>query len=323
MRAHFTNPGFREEATNEFRRALDYIYQQLERTPGGFAQDEVARFLHGGDERFGYPSREEIETLTTEEAKAWLETDLDTGYLEVTVVGSFEKETALASLAKTLGNLPERSDTKPEYAAERVVKFPEATSKVFEFDSEIPKGMAVVHWPTTHIYDIKTSRRLGMLSAILDDRLRVKVREELGDAYSPFAHNLPSDTWQEYGYLFATVTVDPEQGESVTKVISEIAAAQAPRESITEDELERAKKPQVTSIEEMRRTNRYWRGSVLESSQEYPERLEWSRSFVEDYKSITRDEVNQLAKEYLSEDKKVSVIIRPTVSENMEETSEE
>ncbi len=315
MRAYFTNPGFRPEATTEFMRALDYIYQQLERTPGGFAQDEVANFLHKGDDRFGYPSREAVESLTTEDAKDWIESDLKEGYLEVSVVGSFDPEAAIEALSATLGNLPNRAAEKPDYTKEREVGFPEATAKVFEFDSEIPKGMAVVHWPTTDIYDIKTSRRLGMLSAILADRLRVKVREELGDAYSPFAHNLPSDTWTGYGYLFASVTVDPDQGESVTEVISEIAKDLATGESITEDELERAKKPQVTQIEEMRRTNRYWLGSVLESSQEYPERLEWSRSFVEDYKSITVDEVNALAKEYLTADKQVSVIVRPAATE--------
>ena len=315
MRAYMTNPGFREEATNEFIRALDYIYQQLERTPGGFAQDEVALFLHSGDERFGYPPRDAVEALTTGEAKAWLMPDLNEGYLEISVVGSFDPDEAISALAQTFGNLPERAETKPAYTEERIVKFPDATTKVFEFDSEIPKGMAVVHWPTTDIYDIKQSRRLGMLSAIIDDRLRVKIREELGDAYSPFAHNLPSDTWTDYGYLFASVTVDPDQGESVTQVISQIADDLATGESITEDELERAKKPQVTQIEEMRRTNRYWLGSVLESSQEYPERLEWSRSFVDDYKSITVEEVNQLAKEYLTEDKQVSIIVRPAKTE--------
>ncbi|MEM6915390.1 MAG: insulinase family protein [Verrucomicrobiota bacterium] len=319
MRAYITNPGYREEATTEFRRALDYIYQQLEGTPGGFAQDEVALFLHGGDERFGYPPRDTLETLTTEDAKAWLQPDLETGYLEVSVIGSLDKEATVEALAKTLGNLPERAKSKPEYASERVVNFPEATAKIFEFDSEIPKGMAVVHWPTTHIYDIEKTRRLGMLSAIIDDRLRVKIREELGDAYSPFAHNLPSDTWKDFGYIFATVTVDPDKGEAVTEVIADIAADLATGESITEDELERAKKPQITSIEEMRRTNRYWLGSVLESSQEYPERLDWSRSFVEDYKSITVDEVNALAKEYLTEDKQVSVLIRPLPEEETDE----
>ena len=92
----------------------------------------------------------------------------------------------------------------------------------------------------------------------------------------------------------------------------------APPLTITEDELERAKKPQITQIEEMRRTNRYWLGSVLEASQEYPERLEWSRSFVDDYKNITVDEVNALAKEFLTEDTRVIVVITPKKAENEE-----
>lgn len=315
MRAFITNPGFREEARTEFLRSLDYVYQQLERTPGGFAQDIVAKFLHSGDTRFGYPDRPTIEALTTEDAKAWLTPELQSGYLELTVVGDFDKEAALSAISSTFGNLDKRAEKKPAHTEERLVSFPEGTTKEFVFESEIPKAMAVVHWPTTDIYEIEKTRRLGMLGAIIDDRLRIKVREELGDAYSPFAHNLPSDTWTDYGYLFASVTIDPSQADSVTKVVSEIAEALSSGDSITEDELERAKKPQVTSIEEMRRTNRYWMSSVLEASQEYPQRLDWSRTFVDDYKNITVEEVNKLATEYLSKDAQVNVIIKPGKSE--------
>ena len=311
MRAYVTNPGFREEAVTEFKRALDYLYQQLERTPGGFAQDEVAQFLHSGDTRFGYPPRAEVEALTGAQTKEWVMPALQTGYCEITIVGSFDKETAINQLAATFGNLPERAASKPDHTAERLVKFPAGTTKEFLFESEIPKAMAVVHWPTIDIFEIEKTRRLGMLSAIIDDRLRVKIREELGDAYSPFAHNLPSDTWTDYGYLFASVTIDPAQAGSVTEVVTGIAKDLATGKSITADELERAKKPQVTSIEEMRRTNRYWMSSVLESSQEYPERIDWSRSFVDDYQNISVDEVNALAAEFLKPENQVNVIIKP------------
>jgi len=320
MRAYLTNPGYRDEAVVEFRRSLDYIFQQIERTPGGFAQDEVASFLHGGDPRFGYPDRETLEALTMEDVKAWLADPLARDYLEMTVVGDFDLQSTIELIAGTFGSLPKRAAEKPGYEKERIVTFPGSTKKTFEFPSEIPKAMTVVHWPTTDIFAINETRRLGMLGAILDDRLRVRVREELGDAYSPFSHNLPSDTWTDYGYIFATVTVDPEQAESVAGVIEEIASDLATGESIDEDELERAKKPQVTQIEEMRRTNRYWMGSVLQASQEHPERLDWARSFVDDYKSITVEDVNQLAAKYLKDDSRVTVLLLP---KEPEEESEE
>lgn len=311
LRAFITNPGFREEAESEFDRALDELYQQLEHTPGGFSSDEVSTFLHGGDTRFGFPPKADLAALTRDQAREWVMPELEKGYLEISVVGDFDKEQVVKELAATFGNLPPRAESKPAYTEQRIVKFPAGGEKEFRFESQIPKALAVAHWPTTDIYDIKVTRRLGMLSAILDDRLRVKIREELGDAYSPFAHNLPSDTWTDYGYLFASVTVDPAQTGKVGQVMAEIAADLAKGSSITDDELERAKKPQLVTIEEMRRTNRYWLGTVLEASQEYPDRLDWARSFLDDYASITVGDLNELSKQYLREDTRVTVSIKP------------
>ncbi|NNE92503.1 MAG: insulinase family protein, partial [Verrucomicrobiales bacterium] len=312
MRAYLTNPGYRKEAAVEFRRSLDYIYQQIDRTVEGVAQDDVQVLIHGGDDRFGYPERSDLEKRTLDEVKSWLTPALENAYLEISIVGDFDKEKAIQFLSETFGNLPGRAGEKPDFEEERKVKFPrDLTEKSFDVETEIPKATVTVYWPSADIYDIKKTRRIGMLSAIMDDRLRIKIREELGDAYSPFAHNLPSDTWTDYGYLFANVTVDPAQAESVGAVVRDIAKELATGESITADELDRAKKPQVVSIEEMRRTNRYWLGSVLESSQEYPERLDWSRSFVDDYKSITLDEVNALAKEIFGTHDGLVVTVKP------------
>ena len=181
----------------------------------------------------------------------------------------------------------------------------------YEVETTVDKGSAVVYWPTTDIFDIEKTRRIGMLGAILGDRLRKVIREEKAIGYSPFSHNLPSDVWKDYGYLFANVTIDPPKAKEVGDTIRQISADLATGTSITADELDRAKKPQVVSIEEMRRTNRYWLSSVLESSQEYPERLEWSRTFVDDYKNITLEEVNALAKEIFSNHKGLVIIANP------------
>ena len=316
MRAYFTNPGYRKEPLGQMQRALDHLYQQIHTTPEGIMQDQVARFLHGGDKRFGYPKKEELMKLTMEDLKGWLAEPLASDYLEITVVGDIDPQEVTQELAATFGSLPERAAEKPDYADARKVTFPkEEGDQGFGFETTIPKGMTLVYWPTTDIFDIEETRRISMLGAILDDRLRKKIREELGDAYSPFAHNLPSDTFDDYGYLFAAVTVDPKQAEKVEAVIQEIGAELGKGDSITQDELDRAKKPQITQIEEMRRTNRYWMSSVLESSQEYPQRLEWSRTFVPDYEGITLEEVQALAKEYLGSYKGLGVLITPVDTE--------
>jgi zinc protease len=55
----------------------------------------------------------------------------------------------------------------------------------------------------------------------------------------------------------------------------------------------------LTALRESSRTNGYWLGSVLTAAQEFPERLDWSRTRYTDNESVTPDELSALAKEYL------------------------
>ena len=61
----------------------------------------------------------------------------------------------------------------------------------------------------------------------------------------------------------------------------------------------------------MRRDNKYWSMNVLRNCQEHPERLDWARSFESDFKSITKDELHALAKEYLVSDKALVIGLLP------------
>lgn len=318
MRAYLTDPGYRPEAAVLFRRSLEQIYQQINRTPQGVMQNQVKKFLHSEDPRFGFPTKEAMEKLNEQDVQKWLEKPIASDYLELSVVGDFDMDKMIEEVLATFGNLPKRADKKPSYEKERQVAFPRgADPQVFGVETAIPKAMPLVYWPSEDIWDIKRTRRLSVVALVLDDRLRKKVREELGDAYSPFAHNLPSDAFKGYGYMFASVTAKPDQAEMLIDVVKEIGQGLA-EGTVTEDELERAKKPQINQIEEYRRTNRYWMNSVLQSSQEYPERLDWARSFVSDYEAIKLEEVNELAKKYLGSDKALSILIEPTEEEKEE-----
>src|SRR6185436_18526011 len=176
----------------------------------------------------------------------------------------------------------------------RTVKFPtQPFSRDFEIPTEIPKGVVVAYWPTTDGREIHRTRRLGMLGEVFSDRLRVKLREELGDAYSPGAGSSTNDVYPGYGYMTASVTVDPPRAKEVLDIIVNIANDIAEK-GITEDELERAKKPVLTSLRESARTNQYWLGNVLARAQERPEMLEWSRSRYADNEAITKAELDAL-----------------------------
>ena len=308
--AHITDPGYRPEAARQAKKGLEQVYLNFEHTAAGPFTLEVASLLANGDHRFGLPPKDEMFKRDTDEVKAWLAPQLAHGAIEIAIVGDIDLDAAIAAVAETLGALPPR-EAKPALDELRKVSFPaEPFTKDYIIQSKIPKAEIRVYWPTTDGRDIKRARRLSMLANVLSDRLRVKVREELGDAYSPGAGSNTSETYFGYGYFVAGTTVEPAKTKFVNDIIIALADDMA-QHGITEDELERAKKPVLTSLRESARTNQYWLGSVLGRAQERPEVLDWCRTRYADNEAITKADLDALAKQYLSASRASRVAVGP------------
>ena len=310
LTAHLTAPGYREEAEDQFRKNLEPMYTELQHTAEGIMADRVVSFIHNGDPRFGFPAINELKKRSLSELKAWLTPELTESFLEVSFVGDVDPKAALAATAATLGALPKRAAQKADYTEARKVAFPAPQVQDFKFTTEIPKAIAAIYWPTSDMSDIQRTRRLSVLAAVLDDRLRLKVREELGETYSPACYHVANDTFTGYGYMTAMIEVKPEQLDTIGKLVGEIGQGVATG-PITEDEFDRAMKPLLSQLEQMRRDNRYWSQNVLRNAHEHPERLDWARALVSDFQNIKVAEIQALAKEFLPATRVITARIIP------------
>ena len=106
------------------------------------------------------------------------------------------------------------------------------------------------------------------------------------------------------------LTVDPTQTQKIAEVVRDIGVDLSTK-GIEEDELERAIKPLLNSIDQQLRQNSYWLRTVALSSQEFPQKLQWAKTMVDDYRNITILEVNELAKKYLNAEKSVIIKVVP------------
>jgi zinc protease len=247
---------------------------------------------------------------TLEEVKNWIGPQLARGQLEIALVGDLDVEACIAAAAETVGALPAR-EAKPELADLKKLSFPaEPFAKTYEIDSEIPKGLQACYWPTDDGIDIRRNRRFSLLGSVFNDRLRLKVREELGASYSPRASSNTSDTFPGYGYMNASVDIDPASAAKTAELVIDIADDLA-RSGVTEDELNRARLPLLTAVRESLRTNGYWIGSVLARAQEKPEVLDWARNRIADFESITTAELSEMAKKYLGRERASRATILP------------
>lgn len=312
LAAYVTDPAFREEGRRVFLRQLDALYTQLQRDPMGILQDKAAHYLAGGDPRFGFPEREELEARTMEEVRAWMTEALARGYLEIAVVGDFADPDAVIELVRsTFGALPERKAEYERRPGLREVAFPSgAERKTYSYVTTGNRAVTTVNWGTTGQTDIGKVRRLSLLARVFSDRMRVQIREAIGEAYSPYAYNNSSEVYPEYGYIRALVGVDPEQTDQIEEILFDIAEDLVAN-GISEDELVRAVEPVKNRIEEYRRSNGYWLNSVLQRAQAQPARLEWARSFADFWDTVEPAELEALAERYLLPDNAVPVRVVP------------
>ena len=310
LAAELTDAGWRPEALRQAQKGIEQMYLGFEHTANGPMNTEVANLLAGGDPRFGLPDKATMLSRNLAEAKAWLAPELAHGAIEISLVGDLDLEAAIEAVAKTLGALPARA-AKPDLAALKKVSFPATPFvKSYTIASEIPKGNVAVYWPTTDGLEVHRARRLSLLAAVLGDRLRVKIREEIGGTYSPSAGSNASDTFPGYGYIQAGCVVDPALAAKISDLIVAIGDDLA-QNGVTEDELVRAKQPVLTAARESLRTNNYWGGNVLARAQEKPEVLDWARTRLPDLEAITAAELSALAKSYLGKDRASRVTILP------------
>jgi zinc protease len=102
----------------------------------------------------------------------------------------------------------------------------------------------------------------------------------------------------QLSYFAIFAEVDPIHAQAAAQAMRD-ELDQLRKKRFTDDEFERVKAPFLRSREEDLRSNIYWGHTVLRDAQLRPERLAAARDRATDTASITRAELEALARRYL------------------------
>lgn len=308
--ANIKDPGFREEAFDLVMSQFDSQYEEISHTLEGVITLQGKRFLAGGDSRFGLPPHNAFKKLRLNDVRNWIGRALSGSDYELSVVGDFDVDNVIELASQYFGMLPPAKKFQHERAGGPV--FPSGKHLRVAVDTKIPNGLVYVSYATDDIWDIHKTRRLNVLADVFSERMRVQIREKLGEAYSPFAYNMASRIHDGFGVFNAVVEVIPARAQLVVDEIQKIAEGLSLGE-ISADEIKRSLGPTLNSIKDMRQRNGYWLKTVLVGSKRNPEKIEWSRSIVSDYAAITSEDLETLSKRYLVNTSAAFIEALPTV----------
>jgi zinc protease len=313
--AYLMHPGYRPEAERRWRQGLILSWPRLDANAQTVWSAEGVRALVGGDRRFGSDPDDGAWQRSFVELRHWLTPALQTGAIEIAVVGDVDEETVIRLVAKTFGALPKRAKAAEQFQLDRPVTFRvERTPLVFEHAGEANQALAWVYWPVTDINadeDPQAVRVLAVLAAIMRLKVTDELRETLGASYSPVAGATASSLYRGYGYVNAGAEVKPEDVDEALFAMRAIAASLRAG-SISEDEFNRAITPSLELLPQNATSNSYWL-NLISQAQGRPELMERSMlAAVEaSVRAVTVADVVAAANRYLTDENAQEARVMP------------
>ena len=173
------------------------------------------------------------------------------------------------------------------------------------------QGIAYVAWPTNGFFaDMAASRTNSMLSRVLQLRLTDVLRMQQGVTYSPAAGGgRSSQFFPHWGFISAQMEAPPAKLDGFFVDVAKIAA-DLRANPVSDDELQRAKKPLLEALEKARATNGYWL-ERLAGAQADPRLLDAVRSAEAGLERVSAADLQHAAQTWLRDDTAWKLEIRP------------
>jgi zinc protease len=309
LAAYLTEPAYRFSAYQSTVGELQFFYTEMAHDPVSYLHAISPLFLADGNVRYGIPRIEDTLSRTPQQVALWLEPQLRSE-IEIGLIGDLDPEAATAAAARTVGALATRvpapavTEANPPHFPGKLVR------QTFRVETPESKAVVQVSWPGTDNNDFHRDRRIAVLGAVIEDRLRVKLREELGMTYAPSGDSWGSTVWPGYGYLFVEAIVAPRQADRTADLVHRIAE-DIRLHGITDDEFNRAREPRLATLDQDLRKNSYWLYHVLAELQARPEAAQLPLTRADDYRNMRREDIEQTARECLGAPGSCVLIVRP------------
>ena len=300
LAAYMTDAAWRPLGWERLKAQAASIHDRYESSPSGVLSRDLGLILRSGDRRWEVPSRAAMRASSIADARALVEPALTGGEIEIIMVGDVTVDRAIAEVAATLGTLPPRTGRQPKPGPMLVPAPPPGGAITLTHTGRDDQAVGLRAWPTTGYspQTRKLARTLTLLGAVCQLRLTDELREKEGLSYAPSAGHGASATWQNYGYLAAQVEAPPGKLDGFFTAAQRIADDLATR-PIDADELARARRPMLESIDRARDGNFFWLGALQDVATD-PFTLESLRTQRADLEAVTPAMLREAARRYLA-----------------------
>jgi zinc protease len=308
--ALITDPGQRREGEEQYRRGIDNFFATRDATPARALSSAIGGILSDDDPRFTLQDKTAYQARDFAQLLRDIGDRLENGAIEVAIVGDFNADDAIAAVASTLGALPVReADYLPRPDARQRRFTAQRGQRVVIHRGEADQALVQMVWPTTDDSDQTEMLRLTLLARAAQIALTERLREELGQTYSPSARSSASRVYPGYGTLTVSSSAAADQVGTVKQAMADLMADLAAR-PIDPDLLERASRPLLGAYDNALKDLSAWL-NLAQRAQSDPARLDRWQAAPKLIRAITPADLLKVAQTYLAPDSAVTMLVLP------------
>ncbi|MFT4540318.1 MAG: zinc protease [Planctomycetota bacterium] len=313
--AYLTDPGFRPDMLNVIRPQLPLMFEEYAHSPTGPLRLEFLPQVLQGDPRARVldlsptPTLAQMQAIDMKAIEAASTKLLENPPIEITIVGDIDVETVVSLAQQSFGALPERRPAKTLEELRGEAHVASGISVISEIETADAKSTLFMLFPTDDGFDDERRRNIFFLGRVVDDRLRLEVRERLGAAYSPMAAAQASRLFKGLGAVMIQAVGDPEQSEQLIEACKHVASNLA-ENGITQEEVDRIGEPILNMLRDLQRQNSYWLDGI-DRAQSDPTSLESVRTILATYDQLDAETLSKLAAKYMSPERCSTLLVQP------------
>lgn len=308
-RAYITDPHYDEIAINRLKEQVKVQYAELGHKLWKPLQHDFIKALTNNDYRVGLVPIETILNASRDDLLAWHKKYITDKALRVVVVGDIDPSSELKDIACTIGTLPAHEATPAVTIAKLPIKA--GVNQVYNIDSNDEASLVTVRYPLSFPGKLFPDHRWQILRAIIEETMRLKLREKKQASYAPSVLLVESKTPFAQNWLDINLSVDQNESINIRDDIKKLLDKLITR-GISTDALAKAKEPYLAKAQQSFQENAHW-ASVLANnfSEASSGNLQWINRIGQDLQNITIKEINNLLKTYFGSKNSSSVIMHP------------
>lgn len=303
--ALITDPMYSDVTISRVKEATMVQYQTLKHNILEPLQDDFSRALTKNDFRVGRVPLAELLSVSREELIAWHQKYLSHKPLRFVIVGDIDLERVKTDVGCIFSSYPKTNNTVSKKAS--LLSYYPGIHKTYEVQTKDETSKVVVHYPLMFPSDKYPDHRLRILQDLLQETLRLKLREKrqatygatvtVQDGKEPFAQN----------FLEIFLSVKKSDAARIKNDIIKILDSLAIK-GIRDQNLVKAKEPYLTQAANLVSQNNYW-SSVIANNFSTVNSLAWVTTLSKDITAIKASDINPLLKTYLQKKNASSAIV--------------